>query len=274
MADDDVPPDEMFSIPRGPDDLDAARRGEPIDDRALTDLVGTMRSAYLPEEPRRRSAALAAFAGPGDRPLEPLVAPTPTRAPVRRPVAAGLVAVLATLTGKVVLGGAVAAAAVGGLHAAEVVDVPLLPDVRSDAPVAPADPDPTPDARDHGGETPDVVEETPPVGTHREPAATTVPAHERTSPPDDAPDAPADPGADDRRPVQPGPSTDAPPTTATPPSTTPPTAGASPTTGPPSTDDPEADAPRTGGADGKQAAGAASPVGGHGDAAQETVPGA
>lgn len=40
----------------------------------------------------------------------------------------GLSTFVATLTGKVVLGTAVAAASVGGLHAADVVDVPGLPD--------------------------------------------------------------------------------------------------------------------------------------------------
>lgn len=41
---------------------------------------------------------------------------------------AGVSSFVATVTGKVVLGGAVAAASVGGLHAADVVDVPGLPD--------------------------------------------------------------------------------------------------------------------------------------------------
>ena len=41
---------------------------------------------------------------------------------------AGVTAFVATTTGKLVLGTAVAAASVGGMHAADVVDVPLLPD--------------------------------------------------------------------------------------------------------------------------------------------------
>jgi len=40
----------------------------------------------------------------------------------------GLGAFIATTTGKIVLGTAVAAASVGGMHAAEIVDVPILPD--------------------------------------------------------------------------------------------------------------------------------------------------
>ncbi len=46
----------------------------------------------------------------------------------------GLGSFLATVTGKVVLGGTVAAASVGGLHAGDVVDVPALPD--NDPPAA------------------------------------------------------------------------------------------------------------------------------------------
>lgn len=46
----------------------------------------------------------------------------------RNKMLTGLGAFVATTTGKIVLGTTVAAASVGGMHAAEVVDVPLLPD--------------------------------------------------------------------------------------------------------------------------------------------------
>ena len=41
---------------------------------------------------------------------------------------AGISAFVATTTGKVVLGTAMAAASVGGAHAADIVDLPLLPE--------------------------------------------------------------------------------------------------------------------------------------------------
>jgi hypothetical protein len=132
MALDDVPPDEMHLFGPTRDPLDAALRGE-SDDPAVTALVGDLRSAYLPEGTRARSDALVAFAGTGEgaalaatvaRPGTPAVEPA---VPLGRRVAVGVAAFAATVTGKVVLGGAVAAAALGGLHASEVVDVPLLP---------------------------------------------------------------------------------------------------------------------------------------------------
>jgi hypothetical protein len=132
MASDDVAPDEMSLFRPSGDPLDAALRGV-SDDPAVDALVSDLRAAYLPDGTRPRSAALAAFAGTGDgvpvgavrcRPAAPAVeAPVP----VGRRVAVAAAAFAATLTGKVVLGGAVAAAALGGLHATDTVDVPLLP---------------------------------------------------------------------------------------------------------------------------------------------------
>lgn len=136
MAPDDVPPDEMHLFGLTHDPLDAALRGE-SDDPAVAALVQDLRAAYLPDGQRPRSAALAAFAGAADDPaveaivssarprVEPVAVPA---VPLGRRVAVGVAAFAATITGKVVLGGAVAAAALGGLHAGEVVDVPLLPD--------------------------------------------------------------------------------------------------------------------------------------------------
>lgn len=136
MAYDDVPPDDMHLFGRTRDPLDAALRGE-ADDPAVAALVDDLRSAYLPDGTPARSRALAAFAGTGDEPIV-AVRPSPSRplAPVVEPVASpgrriavGVAAFVATLSGKLVLGGAVAAATLGGLHAADVVDVPLLPRV-------------------------------------------------------------------------------------------------------------------------------------------------
>lgn len=132
MASDDVPPHEMSLFRPSGDPLDAALR-DGSDDPAVDALVHDLRAAYLPEGTRPRSAELAAFAGTGDgvpigavraRPAAPVVeAPVP----VGRRAAVAAAAFAATITGKVVLGGAVAAAALGGLHATDTVDVPLLP---------------------------------------------------------------------------------------------------------------------------------------------------
>jgi hypothetical protein len=147
MASDDVPPDEMnlFGLTRDP--LDAALRGE-SDDPAVTALVRDLRSAYVPEGTRARSDALVAFAGTaesaagastGAPPRQPAAGPV---VPLLRRVAVGVAALAATVTGKVLLGGAVAAAGLGGLHASEVVDVPLLPR----EPEAHSEPMPVPEA--------------------------------------------------------------------------------------------------------------------------------
>lgn len=132
MALDDVPTDDMFWF-GSRDPLDASLRGE-SGDPAIDVLVHDLRSAYLPESTRPRSDALAAFAGSADGVAlgtvgaRPAAAAVPDRpVPVGRRIAVGAAAFAATITGKVVLGGAVAAATLGGLHASETVDVPLLP---------------------------------------------------------------------------------------------------------------------------------------------------
>ena len=151
MPVDDVPPDEMhlFGLTRDP--LDAALRGE-SDDPAVAALVGDLRAAYLPEGTRTRSAALVAFAGTGEdapaaitaRPRQVVVEPA---IPLGRRIVVGVAAFAATITGKIVLGGAVAAATLGGLHASEAVDVPLLPD-RPPARTVPSTVPELPDAVD------------------------------------------------------------------------------------------------------------------------------
>lgn len=133
MATHDVPPHDMLSFGHPPDPLDDALRGG-SGDPAVDALVRDVRSAYVPEGVRPRSAALAAFAGAGDEVpvgavgcLPAAVAAAERPVPLGRRAAVAAAAFAATLTGKVVLGGAVAAAALGGLHATDTVDVPLLP---------------------------------------------------------------------------------------------------------------------------------------------------
>jgi len=191
MAADDVPLPEMSHFRAAPDPVDAVLRGEPADDPALEALVRDLREAYLPDAPRARSAALLAFAGPasaaGDPALTP-AGPAPVASlPRGRRARVAIAAFAATLAGKVVLGGAVAAATVGGLHAVEVVDVPLLPDVDRRPPVTDPAPDPLelPPVDAEGSDadlTPD-----PPDGAG--PAGTDAPAT-----------APAPDGAEDDRP--------------------------------------------------------------------------
>lgn len=110
-----------------PDEVDAALTGADADADVVA-IVETLRSAYLPEEPLTRSAALSAFCD-ASRPaavVVPLAARGRGSAKAR--VSAAAAAFVATLAGKIVLGSAVAAAGLGGMHAAEVIDVPLLPD--------------------------------------------------------------------------------------------------------------------------------------------------
>ena len=112
---DDVPPEEMLRSSAAPDPIDAALRGGPVGDPAIEALVTDIRAAYLRDEPRPRSSALAAFAGPVDGSPAPIGAATaatttattattaPTRArPARSRLVIGLAAFAATITGKVV----------------------------------------------------------------------------------------------------------------------------------------------------------------------------
>ena len=73
-------------------------------------------------------AALAEFVDVIDLASTPqLAADSPTTS-WRPKMLTGIGAFVATTTGKIVLGTTVAAASVGGMHAAEIVDVPLLPE--------------------------------------------------------------------------------------------------------------------------------------------------
>lgn len=273
MALDDVPPDEMLLSRSSSDALDAALRGE-ADDPAVEALVHDLRAAYLPEGPRPRSATLTAFAGTGDgvpvgtAPAGTPAGPTPASvAPIRRQVAVAAAAFAATLTGKVVLGGAVAAATLGGLHATEVVDVPLLPRAPqaqtvpstvpehvdlpdpvsallgpatglADVDVPPTGPAPAapvaPSEPSRPGATPDAPADEP---ADAGPDSAPVPTPAPTPTPDEA-DPPVPPAADPdgEQPPTPAPGGDAPST---------PPAGSDESTDPPAGPDPDPPAPAT-----------------------------
>lgn len=132
----------------GPDPIDAVLGAEHTDGDVadVAAIAHELRAAYLPAEAPARSAALAALSSVEEHERLPLAAgnqttrpetpdtarPLPATAaagPERRPPVIKTIAAFgATITGKVVLGTAVAAAAVGGAHAADVADLPGLPD--------------------------------------------------------------------------------------------------------------------------------------------------
>lgn len=158
MSPDDVFPDEMRTH-RSFDDhtVEELVAGRCPDDRdeleALAALTRGMRAAYRNGPPPRMRGQLTAFVESPltDKGEQPATAGSKAHGPglvaqasglpklretTRRKTAAMLTALgtfLTTLTGKAVLGATVAAAAAGGLHAADVVDVPVLPDRASEA---------------------------------------------------------------------------------------------------------------------------------------------
>jgi hypothetical protein len=145
MTDDCVSWPEMRWTRSQPDPVDAVLNGENGGDDLLevAVVIHDLRSAFARTEPLERRQELAAFTGQALRafrhPAIGTAAPSSSAADPPDPAKPGrkrssMVSALsgfaATLTGKVVLGTAVAAASVGGLHAANVVDVPALPDGR------------------------------------------------------------------------------------------------------------------------------------------------
>jgi hypothetical protein len=153
MTDDGVPSDEMRWFSSQTDPIDAVLSGDARDEDLLdvAAIVHDLRSAYLPEEPLSHRPALAAFTGAhleadrdwgssvrdGVPAAAASVAAQTHRVGVgrkRNKMLSAISGLVATLTGKVVLGTAVAAASVGGLHAADVVTVPALP--NNDSPGA------------------------------------------------------------------------------------------------------------------------------------------
>jgi hypothetical protein len=154
VADDGVSSGEMRWPAAQTDPIDAVLDDVAVDDDLLdvAAVVHDIRAAYLPAAPLRRSDALAAFtdarldagddlaARPSGRP-DPTVAGvaggtrrTERRRRTRTTMLTTVSGFVGTLTGKVVLGTAVAAAGVGGLHAADVAEVPILP--AHDSPAA------------------------------------------------------------------------------------------------------------------------------------------
>jgi hypothetical protein len=117
-------------------DLTDAEIDELIDGRGasgvaapLAEFVAALRSEYSATPDVTAGPALAEF-------LDVIeLKPTPVAATAgssrRNRVLAGVAAFVATTTGKIVLGTAVAAASVGGAHAAEVIDVPGLPEAST-----------------------------------------------------------------------------------------------------------------------------------------------
>jgi hypothetical protein len=157
---DAVPSDEMRWPAAKTDPIDAVLDDAVVDDDLLdvAAVVHDIRAAYRPATSLRRSEALAAFTDahldadhdPASRKRaarrdgEVLGAVSVARHNERRrrtrtTMLSTLSGFLGTLTGKALLGTAVAAASVGGLHAADVVDLPVLPAHDSHAADSPAD---------------------------------------------------------------------------------------------------------------------------------------
>jgi hypothetical protein len=148
VTDETVSSDEMRWSRSHIDPIDAVLGEDPLDEDLadVAAIVHDVRSAYLPVDPIERHPALAAFTGApldhgGDllvtagsqarEPAPPADVRTERRETIgrkRHDMLSTLSGLVTGLAGKVVLGTAVAAASVGGLHAADVVDIPVLPD--------------------------------------------------------------------------------------------------------------------------------------------------
>lgn len=166
MADDCVTWAEMRWTGSQPDPVDAVLNGDDAGDDLLevAVVVHDLRSAFARTEPLERRQELAAFTGaaldalrhpsmgtavPSSRTVDPLDMTRPGRK--RSSMMSALSGFVGTLTGKLVLGTAVTAASVGGLHAADVVEAPVLPDTN--APVERPEPGTTPDGDEAGAAT-------------------------------------------------------------------------------------------------------------------------
>jgi hypothetical protein len=142
MAPDVVPSGEMRRNASPVDPIDAVLSGDPLEEDLLdvAAIVHDIRSAYLPSEPLALGSSLLELTGAsvatGLDHAEVAVASGASRGSPDdagtthregRKMLSTVSTFVGTLTGKVVLGAAVAAASVGGLHAADVVDVPAMP---------------------------------------------------------------------------------------------------------------------------------------------------
>lgn len=108
---------------------------QPDDLAPVGGLVADLRAAYqvgVFQPSAELTAFMAAPLAPGQVATDalPVGRPAPKRRKAR--MLSGLSGFLATLTGKVVLGTAVAAASVGALHAGDAIDVPGLPEAGRD----------------------------------------------------------------------------------------------------------------------------------------------
>lgn len=141
MSDDGVPWDEMRWTGSHTDPIDAVLAGS--DDREdlldVAAMVHDLQATYLRATPLRRSPELVAFTEGDLGAARHLAGRTSEAGPLsaadrkpakrkRKSMLTGLSTFVGTVTGKVVLGTAVAAASAGTLHATNVVDVPALPD--------------------------------------------------------------------------------------------------------------------------------------------------
>jgi hypothetical protein len=145
MGDDCVPSSEMRWNGKQPDPIDAVLDGggDGEDVLHVAVIVHDLRATYTPTEPLDIRPELAEFVGAhvgtdlaavdSTRPVPSergdAFPPEPRRRKLNSMLGA-IGALVATATGKVVLTTAVAAASVGGLHSADVVDVPVLPDTN------------------------------------------------------------------------------------------------------------------------------------------------
>ena len=96
---------------------------EPVPTGALTEFVGTQLTTENGD-----LSAMAASNVYGPELIQVAGLPTSHEQKGNRKMLSGITAFMATLTGKVVLGSTVAFASVSGAHAADIIDVPLLPD--------------------------------------------------------------------------------------------------------------------------------------------------
>lgn len=173
MDDDCVSWAEMRWIGSQPDPVDAVLSGESGGDDLLevAVVIHDLRSAFACAEPLERRPELAAFTNVAQEairhpamgtvvlPSSQADPPDPTHPGRKRSsMLSALSGFVGTLAGKIVLGTAVTAASVSGLHAANAVDVPVLPDTN--APAEQPDPgatpaDDEPDAATGGKQTAD-----------------------------------------------------------------------------------------------------------------------
>lgn len=113
---------DRFDI--GVDPLDAIARGEVADDHDLASFVSSLHAVYGSPNQPHQSPTLRRFTELGR--------PRPAPEVRRRRRLAAVAAFAGTVVGKLALGGAVAVAAAGGLHATDTVRLPFVPHFGED----------------------------------------------------------------------------------------------------------------------------------------------